>query len=135
MDLASLDMEAAADKGATLTLRHPRTDEDLTDDNGKPMTVTVLGAESGEFKRIIADLHRKAQGRKKSPTLAEQERQTVDMLVRVTTGWDGIQWEGKALAFNAENCRMVYAERPWIRRQVDEFIADAANFPETALSS
>lgn len=128
MDLADLDLTAAADKGAALTLRHPVTDEDLTDDKGNPMRITVLGADSGEFKRIIADLSRKAQGRKKTPTLAEQERQTVDMLARVTTGWDGIIWEGKALPFTADACRMLYTERPWIRRQVDEFIADTSNF-------
>ena len=135
MDLASLDLEAAADKGAPLTLRHPVTDEDLTADDGAPMTISVLGADSGEFKRIVADLAKKAQGRKKAVSVAERERNTVEMMARMTTGWSGIVWEGKPLPFTIENARMLYAARSWIRDQIDEFSGDRTNFFESASTS
>jgi hypothetical protein len=128
MDLADLDLTAAADKGAALTLRHPVTDEDLTADDGTPMTITLLGSDSGKFKRAFGDLRKKAQGRKGAASDAEIERNTVNILVSVTTGWSGIVWEGKPLGFSEENAKMLFTARPWIRDQMDAFMADRSNF-------
>ena len=128
MDFDDLDLSAQAEKGATLELRHPVTDEVLTGADDKPLTITVLGSDSPTFKRVVGDLAQAAQGRKKF-TMAEQERNAVNILARATTGWsDNWVWGGEPFEFSAENCRKLYADRPWARSQVDEFIADRSRF-------
>lgn len=127
MDMNDLDTVAAADTGATMIVRHPVTGDDLMGD-GKPMTLTVLGADSGEFKRAVSD-SAKARKPGKTATIADAERATVDMLTRITTGMSGNwTWDGKAFPFSKDNVKRLYTERPWLRQQVDEFIADRSNF-------
>ncbi len=127
MDMNDLDTVAAADSGATMTVRHPVTGDDLMHD-GKPMTLTVLGADSGEFKRAVSD---SVKSRKpgKAISVAEAERATIDMLGRITTGMsENWTWDKKPFPFSKDNVKRLYTERPWIRTQVDEFIAERSNF-------
>tara|TARA_R110000744_G_scaffold117753_1_gene220170 strand:+ start:1240 stop:1641 length:402 start_codon:yes stop_codon:yes gene_type:complete len=129
MDLSKLNLAVMAEAGTTMEVRHPVTDELLTDDaNGKPMTITLLGADSPTFKRAVSDIAQASQGRKKV-SAAEIERNTVNALARATLGWsDNWTWDGKPFPYTDENCRKLYAERPWLRTQVDEFIADRSRF-------
>lgn len=128
MDFKNFDLTAAAEKGATLTLRHPTTDEDLLDAKGSPITITVLGNDSREFRRKMDELTRQRQRKKGNVSLVEGERLAAELLASVTKAWSGIDWEGKPLECNYENATMLYRERSWVRLQVDEFVADAGNF-------
>lgn len=132
MDLSTLDMQAAAQDGATITLNHPVTDVSLD------AQIDLVGADGQEFKAALDDARRRfdAQNKgKKNPTslsTAEREAAQAKILARATTGWRNIEWEGKPLAFTAENCSMIYSKNPWIMEQVDRFIADRANFSQPA---
>lgn len=129
MDLSKLDLEAAADQGATLQLRHPVTEEVLTQDDGTPITITVLGSESKKFQRAMDAFERSRSGRKQKPMArAERQRAAAAMLAEVTVGWQGIIWDGEELPCTKENAKMLYFERPFIREQVDEFVGDMGNF-------
>ena len=129
MDFKDLDVAAHAEEGAVLELRHPYTDEVLMgDSDGKPMTITLLGADSPTFKRAVTDIQQ-ASSKRKRHTPAEQERNVVNALARATVGWsDNFEWDGEPFPFTAENCRRLYTERAWVRSQVDEFMADRSNF-------
>lgn len=128
MDLSTLDTTSAAETGATLIVRHPVTGEDLKGEDGNPMTLTLLGADSGAFKRAVSDSMKSNKGRK-DLSIADAERSTVDMLARVTTGMsDNWTWDKEPFPFSKENIKRLYTERPWMREQVDAFIADRSNF-------
>lgn len=131
MDLKNLDMRAAAEAGATMTLRHPVTDEDLMDGKGKPVTITVLGSDSREFRRKVDEVNRTRQRKRGNLSLAESERTAAELLASVTKAWSGIEWDGKVLECTTENAEMLYRERSWVRQQVDEFVAEAGNFSQT----
>lgn len=128
MDMNDLDLAADAEKGATLVVRHPVTDEILLGSDEKPLTIQLLGVDSATFKRAVQDINVAGNGRKKvSP--AEQERQTVNALARATIGWsNNWVWSGEPFKFSPENCRKLYSDRAWLRVQVDEFIADRTRF-------
>lgn len=71
MDLAKLDLEAAADSGATMEVRHPITEEVLLDKDDKPLTITLLGADSKAFRKVLTEYAKKAQNSRKGPSLPE----------------------------------------------------------------
>lgn len=127
MDLATLDTKAAAERGADLHLAHPVTFEPLFTDDGKPLTIRLLGNDSREFRAGMSELAESRVGKKRT-SLAAAEANGIDLLARVTVGWSNIIYNGEPLKFSLENAKMLYRERPWIKEQVDEFVADRANF-------
>lgn len=131
MDLKNLDMRAAAEAGATMTLHHPVTDEILSDAKGNPVTITVLGTDSREFRRKLDEINRNRQRKRGTPSLVESERSAAELLAAVTREWTGIEWDGKVLECTPSNAEMLYRERSWVRQQVDEFVAEVGNFSQT----
>ena len=131
MDLANFDLQAAADKGAELHLENPITEEPIFTEDGKPVKIRVLGADSKEFRAAISDLAERYQGKKKT-NMRAAEAHAVELLARVTVGWDNIIWEGETLKFSRENARMLYRERKWVREQVDAFVGDRSHFFDAA---
>ena len=137
MDIFDLDLVSAAEDGAVMTVRHPTTGEDLhykdSDGNMKPITITLRGNDSKVFRdRMDYHMRRNGGNNAKQQTLAELEDQSSDLLAAVTVAWDGVFWEvdGEKVELECSriNAKMVYKNRPWLRRQVDEFVAEAENF-------
>lgn len=46
MDLASIDLQAAAEEGVEVKLQHPANGEYLVDDEGEHLTIVILGKDS-----------------------------------------------------------------------------------------
>ncbi len=145
IDLADMDTGAASDKGAEIELRHPTTNAKLG------MFISVLGKDSEVFRehtkhRANERLRREAMAERTGkpldpPTAEEAEEKAVELLTLCTTGWrqetkegDEVKseaslfYKGEKLAFNVANCKRLYAEQLWIRRQVDVAIGDLENF-------
>lgn len=126
MDLSALKISAA---GAEMPVLHPVTGDALTNDKGDAMTITLVGTDSVEFKSIVRDRLRKQPASKaKQVDLEEAEQRGIELLAKITQGWSGIQFEGKPLAFSYENAVKLYSELPWLKEQVDKFVADRSNF-------
>lgn len=127
MDFSTIDLAAAADRGADCHLDHPVTGEPLYTKEGQPIVMRVLGADSREFRAAIAAAAER-NANKKRMSLDAAEAGAIDLLSKLVTGWKGIEWEGKALEFTLENVRMFLTKFPPIRQQIDQFIADRSNF-------
>lgn len=128
MDLNSLK-PVKADKGATLEIIHPETEEPIDG-----MTITLLGQDSAVYRKMQfakqqAILNRMAKGKKVAELDAEKlADDNIEDLVKLTVKWTGFEINGEALAATPENFRMVYTEWPWIKEQAQEFVANRANF-------
>lgn len=132
MDLSAFDVSEAASRGATLTLRNPATGEDLCSDDGKPITITLLGSDSSEYrKRIRATANQRINSRKKR-TVEQIEQESIDMLAAVTQGWSGIVVDGEKVSFSQDEAKKLYRRFSWITEQVDEFVSDRSNFLTSA---
>lgn len=127
-DLNSLK-PVMADDGAVLNIIHPETEEVIDG-----MTITLLGQDSKVYRKLQmakqqAALNRMAKGKKAIDLDAEKlSEDSIDDLVKVTTGWAGFALDGKELEFTPENVRMVYTDWAWIKEQVQEFVGNRANF-------
>ena len=137
LDLASLDTVAACDKGAEIELRHPVSNAPLG------IFVSILGRDSTVFKNHIhqsvnARIRREAMARKRGRdveilTVEENEQEGIQALILCTTGWrtgeeKHITFNGAKLAFNPENAKTIYTALTWLKKQVDEGVADLENF-------
>lgn len=128
MDLNSLK-PVKADKGATLEILHPETEEPIDG-----MTITLLGQDSAVFRKMQiakqqAILNRMTKGKKVAELDAEKlADENIEDLVKLTVKWTGFEINGESLPATPENFRMVYTEWPWIREQAQEFVGNRANF-------
>lgn len=141
MDLSKLDMREGADDGRWLQLTHPVTQELLWDDEKKktgPVRIRLLGADSKkhrskEYAARNRRLKQMGRGGKRGGLMAGVtaeglEEDATEVMVACTLGWENIQLAGQPLEFTPDAARSLYSEHEWIREQVDEFIADRANF-------
>lgn len=130
-DLDNLDSVKACDDGAVLQLRHPTTDTPLTNDDGSPMTITMLGVDSPRYKQAVhARGNRRIQAATRTgriSTMEAQEADGIDNLVAATIAWD-ITFKGEKPKFDPVAVGELYRTRPWVKEQVDRFVGDRANF-------
>lgn len=133
MDITKFDVKAAADRGAELHLLNPTTDEPLYGDDGKPVTIRLLGKDSREFRAALGEMAEKQVGKKRT-TLAAAETSGIELLARVTTGWHNLGNAEGPIKFSVDAARELYRNSPWIKEQVDEFVADRANFLKFAVT-
>lgn len=120
MDLTILDVGAAAEKGAVLTLKHPFTGEPLD------ARVHVLGRDARAVRAAMQDLDRRATAGER---LSEEQR-SVELLCVVITGWEKIEFDGAPLDFSPENVRKLVTDQrtSWIGEQVAPFVLSRRNF-------
>lgn len=128
MDLSNLMAEVG---GTVMALRHPATDEVITDKDGKEMSITLVGTDSDQYrkevKRRFAELQRKKGKREQALDLDEAEAKAVELLVCCTVDCH-LVFDGKKV--KPTEIGSIYAEPKlrWIREQAEAFVADRANF-------
>lgn len=121
-----------ADDGAVLQILHPETEEAIDG-----MTITLLGQDSKVYRKIAlakqqSALNRISKGKKAVDFDAEKlAEDTIEDLVKLTTGWEGFMLDGKTIEATPANIKNVYTEWAWIKEQVAEFVADRSNFFRT----
>lgn len=133
MDLSQFDTEKAAEQGALCHLVNPATNEKLYQDDKSPVGIQVHGSDSSKYRKAQRTLNNKRlenQFKKRSQkiTMEQLEEDSLELLVAVTVGWQGIVVDGEPLEFSEKNCRELYTRFTWIREQVDEFVTDRSNF-------
>ena len=135
MDLSNLMADVS---GSVMTLRHPATDEVISDDKGKPMTITLVGTDSDQYrkevKRRFSELQRNKGRKAQSVDLGAAEQKAVELLTCCTVDCH-IVFDGKAVAL--ADIGKIYAEPKlrWLREQAEAFVADRANFINSSKAS
>lgn len=130
MDLAQFDLQEAAEVGISVDLFHPVTKEMLEDEDGKKVSVKVLGKDSRKWqqvsKRILARNANKY--RNKETPIAETEKGLREILAECTISWTNIEYNESPLKCTKENALMLYEKRGWIAEQVLEHATDRSNY-------
>lgn len=124
MDLSKIDLAAAADKGITVDLTHPVSNEPLEDEDGKAVSIKVLGKDSKKFQVALRKMESRSAQNMKGQSVREAEKRLLQALAECTISWQNIEFEGKHLACNTENALMLYKSRQWISEQVIDAVSD-----------
>lgn len=129
-DLSTFDTAYCPDEGFDIELRGP-DDAALFNDDGSPMTLTVLGADSdvAQKARNANQNRRLAQGPRVKITAEGLEADAAGYLAKLTVGWN-ITMGGTKPPFTPDAAAALYRNprMAFIREQVDAAIADRANF-------
>ena len=129
-DLSTITDTYAPDAGFVLELRGP-DDKALFNDDGTPMTLTLLGADSDvAVKARNANQNRRfAQGARLKLTAEGLDSDSASYLAKLTTGWN-ITMGGTKPPFSAAAAAALFADPKlsFIREQADTAIADRSNF-------
>lgn len=133
LDLTSLDTAHGAEAGAVMEVLHPTTGAVLTQEDGKPISLTLAGRDSDRYQRAARATRNKRlkaqqSGRTAQISAEEMENDSIETIVSCTIGWEGICVDGATLPFSPDNARLLYKRLPWLLEQADAFIVDRANF-------
>jgi len=129
MDLSKL---IPTDDTIVVSLKHPITDEPLTKDDGKEMTITVYAPHSAQYKAAVHEqtnkrIQKAAKGKKVTFTAEDIENATLELLAKTTKEWS-IQLNGKSPKFSIDEAADLYAKLPWLKNQVVEAQEDYSAF-------
>jgi len=107
--------------------------------------VKVLGPDSSEAAKIADEEEKQFQAklaeayaRGKKKDLVEEGLsvdRAIEKAARLTSDWDGAEWDGKPLVFNKENAIMLYTKCSHIRTQVLSYHSAKANFTKRESSN
>lgn len=126
MDLATLDTGADA---ATLHLKHPTTGQPLTTENGEPITISLVSADSERYRKAQRQIiNERANSNSRKVDAGEIERSATRILIAAVASWQNIILDGDALECTPGNIARVFNRLQWVREQCDQFVNDRANF-------
>jgi hypothetical protein len=131
MDLANIDLRAAAENGIDVALQHPVTGDYLEDEAGERLIITVLGKDSEAWQAAAKRINTKNANRYKGKNVPSSalEAALYEILSECTVKWTkNIEFDGEALKCNKENAQMLYEKRNWIAEQLVEAAGDRASY-------
>jgi hypothetical protein len=138
-DIGRLATRKFVEDGKDFQLIYPGTTDPICDDDGKPVTFNLSGAECSRLKAVVRERQRarteaiasaKAQD-KPAPEFDQIEDQIAD-LASLTNGWSSMVWDGKPFPFSKENAERIYRESPFIMEWAIERVVPRINFLPTA---
>lgn len=146
LDLASLDLKAAADRGAPVHLEHPITGALLYLDGEAqqlPVRIWLMGEDGTvgrQLKRKTLDraLDRITAGKKTALDSATVESDRIARLVALTARWENmLPLDGETLTYTPENARRLYSDErlTWIPEQLERRLEDRQRFFASAPTS
>lgn len=111
---------------ADVDILHPATGESLG------VKIQVMSPDCNEYRKIALQQQNeniKFIRKNRGKTTAERmNEEAINLAVAITVGWNGLEENGQPIPFTSENVHRVYTQFPFIREQVDEFVADRRNF-------
>lgn len=123
-DISSLKFKDTAE----VVILHPLTEQELVDDKGEKVIVTVYGKASKEFRNAASALSNRTLS--KSKQTEEQARAAIiTFLTACTVGVSGLEVNGQPIKTKDE-IRELYEDESlsWLREQVNVAIGDESNF-------
>jgi acyl-CoA reductase-like NAD-dependent aldehyde dehydrogenase len=125
----------AVDAPARMTILHPTTGQPLRNAaTGEAAWISLLSADSAAARQHQREAqNRRLRARARSITAETLEADGTELLAVLTRDWSLVTLEGAPIDVpcTVENARELYGtpDLAFIRRQVDEFVADLGNFP------
>lgn len=125
LNLSEFDLQAEAERGATMHVLHPKTGERTS------ATCQVVGVEAKAYRDRLRAIRNEAM---KNPDREPADEDGALLLgrarqaVAALTGWTDIGDGGETVEFNDESAIRVMTKFPWLADQVLGFASNRGNF-------
>lgn len=119
--------DEANEMGVPMVLVDPSSGEDVLNNEGKKMTIYLVGTDSRQFSEFQVRNASKYRG-KKTPSVGQMKKDQRDLLACCTTRFENIVIDGSTVDYSHKSAMDLYERLPWVKEQVDEFINERANF-------
>jgi hypothetical protein len=115
----------------TVEMKHPKTGDPLTNDDGSTMTITVFAPHTKEYKAAIYkhanQRIQKSGGNMPEYTYEELDEASTSLLTQVTKEWN-ITYQGKTPKATPKMVKEIYDKLFWVKPQIEEAIASYTAF-------
>jgi len=137
MDLSVFDSTRKAEEGSELHLRSPHGELLYIDDveRSRPVTLTLLGADSRSFQRrqhalVAQRINRRVGAGIQTMQIrpGELEEDRIELMVCATRSWTNVVIDGEEWPCDEKHVRDFYSRFPCFLEQADQFINDRANY-------
>ncbi len=132
-DISKLETLTRSEEGVAMKVIHPRSREPVLGEDGKVITITLLGKNSDAARmamRRAADrsTERAMRGMKSTPE--ERERDDAEFLAACTKSWDFTQMDGEDFPCTNSNAVRLFSDPRfrWLREQAFSFVMDEGNY-------
>ena len=132
-DISKFDTRTLSNTGVAMPIPNPRSGAPMLDDEGKPVTITLLGPNSDKSKALLRTLNlRRAEMQSKGIKLTDEDfdRERFDFLCGVTVGWSFDTAAGQPFPFNPENVRKFWADtaHEWVSTYAWSYAQQDGNY-------
>jgi hypothetical protein len=107
----------------------------------QPISLTLLGADSDQWRRLNRELGRvrverlqKRRGEGMSDEMLDlSNREDIEIIAKATTGWSGmLDSKDKPIEFSLENVIDLFTKYPVAREQAEQAIGDRTRFTKAS---
>jgi hypothetical protein len=131
-NIGSMEIKKYSEAGVDFQLEHPM-DGPIVDENGKPLTINLCGADSARIKAAVRERQKKqaaeAVGKSVDVDDAARETENVEDLVTLTNGWsDNWMLDDQPFPFSKENAEKLYRRFPDIAAWATAKVTMRINF-------
>lgn len=128
-DLGKMEIRKHSEEGVDFQLEHPM-DGPITDDDGKPITINLSGADSSRIKAAVRERAKLRQAQ--APVEYDdqmREDENIEDLVTLTNGWsDNWEMDGQPFHFSKDNAAVFYRRFPDIAAWATGKVTNRINF-------
>ena len=118
-------------------IKHPKTFDVLTNEDGSAMTITVYAPHSKEYKAAVHEQtnlrlkQMQAKGNRNTNVITAEELDVaaIKMLAKSTKDWN-ITFGGAQTKYTFDAAKKLYEEVFWIKDQIEEAVADTEVFTQ-----
>ncbi len=105
---------------------HPETGVVLLNEDGSPMTVTLMNPQTKEF-RVAAFTVSDQNSISDSANYSDMEDALFDLHAEITVAWD-ITYDGKKIKFTKARAKKLYEELFWLSSQIQDKLSSYSLF-------
>lgn len=132
-DPLALDTLTLAEKGMPFTPRNPKTLKPVTDADGNPLVIMLLGRRSSVAQTALAVIQARIEARPlNAPPLTPEEHRAnnAEFMAALTLGWNFTHFGKEPFPFTPANARRLWSEPrlPTLLGEALEFVKDDGNF-------
>lgn len=132
-DLASLDTLTLSEEGMPMPLINPRTRTPIRNEDGTPLTITLLGRHSEAFRETLRNSQQgRADLTSRGIAISDEHREREDIatLVACTRDWTLQLLDGKEFPCTPQNVRKLWNDQRFrgLRESAIAFILADGNF-------